>query len=152
MLKLPPKFIYIRWIGLLTSLIPISAFLLLYLALPNPREGMIYATVVSLPLLAFSYYLDLLIGIIPIPEKVKHPFPRIWFSWIIAYPIARLGISEPLLIRLMGSTMSFSYMTLVAMLLIGAVYGIFFYTLYMTLFHIYIRRKLSKGELPDQFY
>lgn len=152
MLRAPPKFVYVRWIGLLTSLIPASGMILLYSASPNPREGLIYAIVVTLPLLAFSYYLDVLIRLIPMPERIKHPFPRVWVSWMIAYPVARLGISEPILARLIGLTMSFSHMTLAAMVFLGAMYGAFFYTAYMVLLRIYVRRKLSKGTLPEGFY
>ncbi len=150
MLRTPPKFVYVRWIGLLVSLIPMSGILLLYLSSPNPREGIIYAVMIALPLLAFSYYLDLLMRIVPMPGRIKHPFPRMWLSWIIAYPIARLGISEPLLVELMGPTISLGYMSLVAMLFLGAIYGVFFYTAYMVMFRVYVRRKLSKGELPAE--
>lgn len=152
MLRPPPKFVYVRWIGLLTSLIPMSALLLLYLASPDPEHGAVYAAAISLPLLAFSYYLDLLMRLIPMPGRVKHPFPKVWLSWIVAYPVARLGISEPLLIWLMGPTVSLTHMTLAAMLLLGAMYGAFFYTAYITLLRVYVRRKLSRGELPPQFY
>lgn len=152
MLRAPPKFIYLRRIGLLVTLIPMSALFILYMASPNPREGMIYSVVLALPLLLFSYYLDLVMRAIPMPERVKHPFPKIWISWIIAYPVARLGISEPILIGLLGPTMSYSFMTLLAMLFMGAMYGVFFYTAYMVIFRVYVRRKLSKGGLPREFY
>lgn len=152
MLRPPPKFVYVRWIGLLTTLIPNSALTLLYLASPNPREGLIYATAVSLPLLLFSYYLDVLMRLVPMPKRIKHPFPRMWVSWMIAYPIARLGISEPLLMSSVGPTVSLSHSTLVAMILMGAIYGPFFYTAYMVAFRAYVRRKLSKGTLPEAFY
>ncbi|MEM0268051.1 MAG: hypothetical protein QXH90_04560 [Candidatus Korarchaeum sp.] len=151
-LRAPPKFVYIRWMGLLTTLIPTSGMALLYLTSPSPREGLIYAITVSLPLLVFSYYLDVLIRLIPMPERIKHPFPRVWISWTVAYPIARLGVSEPLLTRLVGPTMSLSHMTLIAMIFMGAMYGVFFYTAYIVLFRIYVRRKLSRGTLPDSFY
>lgn len=152
MLRAPPKFIYMRWIGFLATLIPMLALLILYISSPNPFEGVVYSAVISAPLLLFSYYLDLFMRLIPMPERVKHPFPKIWISWIIAYPIARLGISEPLLISLIGPTLSYSHMTLLAMLFMGAMYGVFFYTAYMVMFRVYVRRKLSKGQLPKEFY
>jgi len=152
MLRPPPKFVYVRWIGLLATLIPMSALLILYLFSPAPLEGLMYSIVVIAPLLLFSYYLDLLIRLIPMPERIRHPFPKVWISWIIAFPTARLGISEPILARLIGSTINIDGRALLAMLFLGAVYGVFFYTAYMVLLRIYVRRKLSKGALPEEFY
>lgn len=152
MLRPPPKFVYVRWIGLLATLIPMSALLIIYLFSPAPLEGLLYSIAVITPLLFFSYYLDLIMRLIPMPERIKHPFLKVWISWIIAFPIARLGISEPIIAKLIGSTISFDERALFAMLFLGAIYGVFFYTAYMVLFRIYVRRKLSKGALPEEFY
>ncbi len=157
MLRPPPKFVYVRWIGLLATLIPMSALLIIYLFSPAPLEGLLYSIAVIAPLLFFSYYLDLIMRLIPMPERIKHPFLKVWISWIIAFPIARLGISEPIIAKLIGSTIIFDggaifARALFAMLFLGAIYGVFFYTAYMVLFRIYVRRKLSKGALPEEFY
>ncbi len=152
MLRPPPKFVYVRWIGLLATLIPMSVLLMIYLLSPAPLEGLLYSIVVIAPLLFFSYYLDLIMKLIPMPERVKHPFPKVWISWMIAFPIARLVISEPILTKLIGSTININEMAVAAMIFLGATYGVFFYTAYMVLFRIYVRRKLSKGTLPEEFY
>ncbi|MCD6348322.1 MAG: hypothetical protein J7L91_01680 [Candidatus Korarchaeota archaeon] len=155
MYKAPPKFVYIRWIGLLSTFVPMLAFAVVTF-LSSGLAGIPFTIASFLPLLLFSYYLDHLIFSLPLPERIKHPYLRVALAWLIAYPIARLVLTEPMLIALGYPTLAITdvttfLMVLVGLLFLGFAYGTFFYTAYITLFRIYLKRKLKRGEIPKEF-
>lgn len=153
MYKSPPRFIYIRWIGLLCTLIPMFAFLVVTIS-SSGYHALLLTSASFLPLLIVSYYLDRVIEVIPLPLRLRHPYLLVSLSWLLSYPLARL-ITEPMLIALGYPTLAFGNIFGVAAILVGLAflgfaYGTFFYTAYITLFRIYLKRKLKKGEMPKE--
>ncbi len=154
MYKAPPKFIYVRWIGLLCTLVPMIAFLVVTV-LSSGYHGVPFTLASFLPLLALSYYLDRIVGALPLPERLRHPYLSVALAWLLAYPLARLLVTEPMLIALGYPTLAFNGVAGVLLILLGLAflgfaYGTFFYTAYITIFRIYLKRKLKKGEVPKE--
>ncbi len=153
MIRAPPKFIYIRWVGLLSSLLPAIAFGILTIW-GSGLFGLVYTVASFLPLLLISYYLDLILFRLPLPQRLKHPYLRVSLSWLIAFPISRILITELILATIWNTTTlpvatTRQAITLILlMMLLGFAYGTFFYSAYITIFRIYVKRKIRKGKVP----
>ena len=155
MYRAPPEFIYVRWIGLLCTFIPMIAFIAINTAFKSP-ESLLLTLVTFIPLLILSYYLDYFMRAIPLPRSIKHPYLKVALSWLVAYPISRVLITEPILALIGYQTLVFvdvntTIILLLLMMLLGFAYGTFFYTAYISIFRMYLKRKLKKGEVPSEF-
>lgn len=155
MYKAPPKFIYIRWIGLICTLVPMLALLLITFY-SSGYQGIVFTFASFIPLLILSYYLDVIIMVIPFPNRIRHPYLQVSLSWLLSYPLARLVGTEPVLIAFGYPTLAFGDITSVALILVGLAflgfaYGTFFYTAYITLFRFYLKRRVKRGEIPEGF-
>jgi len=153
MIRAPPEFIYVRWVGLLSSLVPAIAFGILTIW-GSGFFGVVYTIASFLPLLVISYYLDLILFKLPLPQRLKHPYLRVSLSWLIAFPISRIVVTELILIAIWKTTtlpvatVQQAITLILLMMLLGFAYGTFFYSAYITIFRIYVKRKIKKGEAP----
>ncbi len=154
MYRAPPEFIYIRWIGLLCTLIPMLAFLAVTVV-SSGYHGIPFTLASFIPLLILSYYLDLLMDALPLTGRLGHPYLKVSLAWLLAYPLARLLVTEPMLIALGYPTLAFKgvagiLLIMAGLAFLGFAYGTFFYTAYITLFRMYLKRKLKRGEIPRE--
>ncbi|MHA1616494.1 MAG: hypothetical protein ACTSX9_04210 [Candidatus Njordarchaeales archaeon] len=149
MLRAPPKLIYIRWIGALCSTVPLGLLLVLLAFLKALTiETIVWSIAHFSPLILFSYFLDSIYSRIPKISSVRYPIVKIGFGWLVSYPISQAIGDIIYFIALNDFTYLEMYILypvgmLISVILLGLLYGFFFYAVYMILLRWYLMRKLK---------
>jgi len=150
MFRAPPRLVYIRWLGALCSTIP----MLFYFLLISARTGItmqtgIYGLTSFFPLIIFGYFLDLIYKRIPKVSTAHNPIVQILSGWLVAYPLSQvighvsyyLIMNDPIFLELY--TVEHIFASIISFLLLGAMYGFFFYAVYMVFLRWYLLRKFK---------
>ncbi len=148
----PPKLIYMRWLGVLCSLIPavLLGILNLITRFYMTSMSITWVIITFVSLAVFSYPVDIVYLKTPLISRVKIPFLQMALAWAILFPISRF-VGDILLYAVTGSAtfieayqLSVVASSIVFLAILGLVYGLFFYTVYMYFFRLYMIRQLKK--------
>lgn len=148
----PPRLIYKRWLGVLCSLIPavLLAILNLVASFSMTSRSIMWVIITFASLAVFSYPVDIVYLKTPLISKIKIPFLQMALTWAILFPISRF-VGDVLLYAITGSAtfieayqLSVLASSIIFFVILGLVYGLFFYTVYMYFFRLYMIRQLKK--------
>ncbi len=150
MFRAPPKLIYIRWIGAICAAIPLLLFLLMALLMRYlTYSSLIWSLTHFLPMVFFGYILDIVYGVFP--RKISHhkyPLVPIITGWLIGYGASYvIGDIASSIILNDFSMVSIYFLhpfgMALSFILLGLLYGFFFYSVYMVGLRFYLRGKLK---------
>ena len=146
---------YVRWIGLLCSAIPMVLFMMLTVFVGS-LEGITLAWILAtfIPLMFLSYIMDVFYSHVPLISRLRNPPIRIVLSWMLLFPIASF-LRDILLYILTRDPALFSPYQVnnlpslaLSLVLLGFVYGVFFAMAYRMSLRWYIRslqRRQQRG-------
>lgn len=141
------EWVYIRWVGSVCNIIPmIFLEIISFLGGGTTQYGQAWILLTFLPLIFLGYILDLFYSHIPLITRLQNPLLKIGLSWMLLYPLVSFLRDILLYVPTQEPTLLTPYQTslpmkIAGMLLLGFMYGVFFFIAYTAILQFIIKQE-----------